>query len=448
MEGVQIELNKENAPNVLLEDFNYFANKAINQYVNKRYNIYDVNQQTTDDLRVLKADAYLRPHKVNSRNGLTLAPDGMATYEVTLPSDYLHLLNCVCIYNVQKTYKCYNKGDTWRAAATRLTADAYSQVLDNFWVKPSYKRPYYYIHNTNIPGKTEIPTNPYNKETGYGTDLNIPKILKLKLSPIYKADIEGLEKDDADVTIYETLDPYYIFKDDSQKIHHKIEIGSIFHMIEDYDTGEPSYWACVYPYQSSHHHNLYNFIKYKTLEELLSHDGDIFSVEESQTEKDSKGKYILENENSDLFAGIKTSESFAEQIHGLNISNIQKTAQVRYGNASAVRMEIRYGTDTSVFTLDWDDPESPGGWVYIDYVKAPQHIRLTQKQVDLTEDTSQILEFPDYVCQEILNELVNLIMEHGSDPRLQTRPVVSQSIANPAQAQAPTTAAGQTAQQQ
>jgi hypothetical protein len=29
-EDVLIELNKENAPNILLEDFNYFANKAVN----------------------------------------------------------------------------------------------------------------------------------------------------------------------------------------------------------------------------------------------------------------------------------------------------------------------------------------------------------------------------------------------------------------------------------
>ena len=29
-----LELNKENAPNILLEDFNYFANKAVNNYIN------------------------------------------------------------------------------------------------------------------------------------------------------------------------------------------------------------------------------------------------------------------------------------------------------------------------------------------------------------------------------------------------------------------------------
>ena len=167
-EGVLIEMNKENAPNVLLEDFNYFANKAINQYINKRYNVYDTNQQTTDDLRVLKASALLIPKKTSLYNSMSLA--NMATYEVTLPSDYLHILNCICIYNVKKTYKCYNRGDTWRAAAKRLTADAYSQVLDNFWTKPTYKRPYYYIHNVNVSSSN--PTNPYNSSTGGGTDVS------------------------------------------------------------------------------------------------------------------------------------------------------------------------------------------------------------------------------------------------------------------------------------
>ena len=53
--------------------------------------------------------------------------------------------------------------------------------------------------------------------------------------------------------------------------------------------------------------------------------------------------------------------------------------------------------------------------------------------MDLTRDTSQIMEFPDYVCQEIINELVNIVMENTADPRLQTHIPISQSIANPAQ---------------
>ena len=113
--------------------------------------------------------------------------------------------------------------------------------------------------------------------------------------------------------------------------------------------------------------------------------------------------------------------------NGSTLDLVEKNALHRYGNASSVRLEIRYGRDDSVFQL---------AQVYIDYIKAPQYIRLTQEQIDLTEDTSQIMEFPDYVCQEIINELVHLLMENASDPRIQTHPIVSQSIANPTQAQA------------
>ena len=56
-----VELNKREAPSLLLEDYNYFINKAISQYVNKMYNLYEINQQKTDDLRVLKSSAILSP---------------------------------------------------------------------------------------------------------------------------------------------------------------------------------------------------------------------------------------------------------------------------------------------------------------------------------------------------------------------------------------------------
>lgn len=66
-------------------------------------------------------------------------------------------------------------------------------------------------------------------------------------------------------------------------------------------------------------------------------------------------------------------------------------------------------------------------------MKTPQFIRLTQDQVDRVIDTSQVLEFPDYVCQEIVNELVKLLMENASDPRIQTNIPINQTIANPMQ---------------
>ena len=296
-----------------------------------------MNQQTTDDLRVLKATAKLKPAKINDYSGLSLANG--ANYEVIMPSDYLHLLNCICIYRVKKTFKCYNAGDTWRAPAKRLTADMYSQVLDNFWNKPTYKKPYYYIHNVNSVSDTSaavranVPTNPYNSSTGKGTD-----------------------------------------------------ISSLL---------------------TSH---------------VINGTTQNFGV-------DGVGKTIVEGTGGPESLKIKNGNSVQE------VSLREKGAEIRYGNRSEVRIEIRYGTDDSIFELTD---------VYIDYIKAPQNIRLTQEQLDKTEDTSQLLEFPDYVCQEIINELVHILMENIGDPKLQTHPVVNQSIANPAQQQTQD-AAGQSA---
>lgn len=239
-----------------------------------------------------------------------------ATYEVLMPSDYLHILNCICIYNVRKTYKCYNANTTWRAAATRLTADMYSQVLDNFWNKPTYYNPYYYIHNTN--SSSTIPTNPI--------------IINSEEKTFKGTDVTGIT----------------VNNNDGNTVH-TVSVGT----------------------------------------------------------------------------GVPKTIKLGDDIEG---SFIERTEGIRYGNNNQVRLEIRYGTDNRVFELDK---------VYIDYLKVPQHIRLTQEQLDQTEDTSQVLEFPDYVCQEIVNELVHIIMENNSEQRLQTHPVVSQSIANPAQQQAP-----------
>lgn len=106
---------------------------------------------------------------------------------------------------------------------------------------------------------------------------------------------------------------------------------------------------------------------------------------------------------------------------GVTVNAREKLAQYRYGNTSKVRMEIRCGDDT-LFELKK---------VIIDYLKTPQYVKLTRDQIDNVVDTSQIIEFPDYVCQEIINEVVRLVMENASDPRLQTFIPITNTITNP-----------------
>ena len=323
-EGMLTELSKVNAPSMLLEDFNYFINKAINQYINKRYNIYDINQQTTDDLRVLKATAILdvnESKKVNtaigqlSDLGAGLSKLFAGTYETTLPSDYLHILNCICIYRVNGTYKCYDDGNYVQFPAKRLTADSWSVIVNDYYNRPLPERPYFYIHNINI--NNTVPTNPITSDNPNGTDIATKYEVTTSTSSV-----GGVDGTDGKSNFSRTI-----------------------------TLGEPD---------------------------------------------------------------------------NRSVSTVKRDTGTRYGNASNVRMEIRYGQDNSVFILEK---------VLVDYIKAPQTIRLTQEQVNLTQDTSQIMEFPDYVCQEIINELVHILMENSTDQRLQSHPIVTQSIANPTQEQ-------------
>jgi hypothetical protein len=65
----------------------------------------------------------------------------------------------------------------------------------------------------------------------------------------------------------------------------------------------------------------------------------------------------------------------------------------------------------------------------VDYLRAPYYYTLTQDQLDEIADKSMIIEFPDYVIYEIINTLVKLVLENGSNPRIQTHMGVNQTIA-------------------
>ena len=284
-----IELNKLEAPSLLLEDYNCFINKAVQQYINLVYAKLEIDQQSTDDIRVLKASTVLKPVKLSENSAYSHLANGMfkSSYYVDLPADYMHLLNCIVEYKVGvSNFKCYNKGDMVYFAARKLTPDMYTQVLNNAYMRPMYKRPYYYL--TNINTANNIVTNP------------------------------------------------------------------------------------------------------------------------------SMDTAILD-------ANKENNETPSALVDSNNVPGD------RLANPSIVRLELRYGTDDGVFV-----PNN----IYVDYLKSPMYIRLTQEQINSTLDYSQVLEFPDYVCFEIANIFVRLLMENASDPRLQTNIPINNTIAAPATIQA------------
>ena len=251
-EACLIECNKVQAPALLLDDFNYLFNKAVQKYFNRRYALFETNQQVTDDLRALVKTRVLKPEAYTQRE------DQMgASYKVVLPEDYVHILNCTCEFkNLNK--KCSDGCSLIRQGAHKLDSNQWSQVITNYYMRPSIRQPYFFISN-----------------------IDEPKLV--------------------------------------------------------------------------------------------------------------------------------ASETLAD-----------KQAGTRYGNTYQPIMEIKCGVlDPNQYELNS---------VSVDYLRAPFYIKLKQKDLDDVEDTTKLLEFPDYVIYEIINELVASMLENAKDPRIQTYPQVNTTL--------------------
>lgn len=154
--NVLVELNKVQAPSLLLEDFVYLVNKAVQKYINKRYNFFEMSQQLTDDLRVLlKSSEALQVSK--DKNGVDIISniDGAPQYD--LPEDYMHILNCICKFDRSSNSNCRNTKDRQCEAipASKLDTASWPHTIENYYMKPSRKRPYYYIINIQDPSEND-----------------------------------------------------------------------------------------------------------------------------------------------------------------------------------------------------------------------------------------------------------------------------------------------------
>jgi len=288
-EYILVECNKVKAPQVLLEDFIYLFNKAIQQYINGVYNRSEYNQQSSDDLGFLQTTSVIKVGKIAPRQEFN-----DTVWELELPKDYLHMLNCIAEFTGSDSNKSRcgdGVGRTITSTCQRLTADLYAGIINNYYMRPSHKKPYYYIINHN-----DNNTEPLRNSEVIPTNL--------------------------------TMDT-------------EIQNGS-------YQPG----WA----------------------DSELTYRNEVFLKEQYN----------------------------------------------RISNQSTVKLEIHSGTSTWALNK-----------VYVTYLKSPMYVSMTQDKNLEIEDNSQVLEFPDYVCYEIINITVRLLLENASDPRLQTNIPINQTIAVP-----------------
>ena len=370
-DAVLFDLNKKAAPDLLLEEYNYYINKGINQFYNKTFNNQETTQPITDELRVLQSSASLSVTAMN-----TTDPFYKNVYYAYLPDDYVHILNCIFNYNVVSNYRPYNKGMQVQFAAQRLPSDQMPVVLNDYFRRPLYKRPYFYMVNI-----TQDQTYP----------------VKDDLTPVYSEET-GTENSTIGVSLGVAAA--------NDTITLSMVDGS----------------TQIFSYQSTPIVTERQYSDIPTLSQAFTNAGFTNNIlyDASNT---AKSLTIVGADQISSVTSTNSANSFTYSKISAGDDYVERIAGYRYGNQSRVKMELRYGPDSSVFQL---------ANVYVQYMKAPQYIRLTQDQVDSVKDISQKMEFPDQTCYEIVNETVRLIMEREGDQRQQTFTPTTNSIATPA----------------
>lgn len=367
---VEIELNKYEALPLLIEDFNYIANKAVQQLCNLEYNQYDLNQQTSDNLRVLKSNCVLNGEdaiKSGRWYGESYTPGNSigASYRFKLPDDYFHIQHCIVQFKAKQDFRrgCYRQGQLMEFEARRMTSDMEAGILNNIYSQPKYRRPFYFI-SSNTYGNVDY--------------IEVSKYLDFDISDFYT---------EQPVKPSETT------------------------------PGTPGVLV------SSLRESQDRLLQGETL--LSIYNGADFTA-----------KAEIEGNYTKRLTALATTGSYApsgQTAEGKikNILNIVKESSNPYESKAKLGalyasnfIEIRYGKDNSVWEIHK---------IYVDYLRIPQRITLTQKEVDTDVDISQVLEFPEYMCYELVNTIVKLALATFADPRINIIPQVNQTIAPPQQ---------------
>ncbi len=135
--AVLTEINKDESPVILLEDFNYLYKKAVYQYCNLCYNNAEISQQYADSLSCL--------HKT-----ITFTNNSGPF----IVEDYFHSLGCHVTLKVLKPFKRYKKDQSVILPATRKRSDF--DVSRSFF-KPSDTRAYFWVEGNTL--KTDSVNN-------------------------------------------------------------------------------------------------------------------------------------------------------------------------------------------------------------------------------------------------------------------------------------------------
>lgn len=356
--GTLIELNKLNAPTFTVEQFNYFANKSIQAYCDKRYNFYAVNQQLTDDLRVLLS-TYTVPSDDLSNTGLTvlsLIKSGVITQDTSFIKGVVtdpDLIDQVIVGD-----QVFFEGDNRLRLVTEVDL-----TESSFFFEPHIET-----------------------ESG-GGDMNPASVLALSTIKSISTGVE-IYKSNQIFNPKDTLS-------DNLVLSYDLTNANYYHAL-----AVRTYWEGTKVDVSGTSCSGTNAVRKMYPAKRLTYD-------------------MLTNiENNAYLKPMYRQPYYLLQDNLLNTGTDQQDLEDLTYYQNTPRVEIHMGQKVTGIDLIS---------VEVDYLKLPEVMVLTEEEVySNPTDTSQVLEWPDYLNSELISNLVSYFIENVSNPRIQTFPMLQQ----------------------
>ncbi len=373
-EAAFINLNKKKAAALYLEDFLVLFKHAVQDHVNLLYALYETSQQLSDDLQ------NLHRHLIIDVSGATAFPDNVKNFDGTpfVSMDYFGSMSQVgtqfynqaqngeltWIGDIKYTTIGVLFGNTWLQSGASLTHNAY---LDQ-------------IRGGQIEQGTivKVSHSVYNK----CIKLRDYRIVGTREKVQYSIDLKSATEV-------------------SSCGHGLLLIWNGFNWERYNELGYSFYNnKCILSSPTNYFHLLglrsnYDFRKSLTCENYLSKSVGVTKLTSEKEVSIGQNSYLAVKSNRQYFL-IKNKI-----------------------NSSYPNIEIQYRADNENNLVKLKSIE-------LIYLKEPKLYSLSDAQLD-GMDTSDVIEFQEYICQELVEQVVKLVMENNSDARLQTFNAVNDS---------------------
>lgn len=409
-ESVLAEVNKYNAPSYSLEEFNYNLNKAILAFTNEKYSYYPVNQQLSDDLRVLVKHA-----KFNYNKNVDGTARTTATYNSIRGK----------VYSLNTT--------TTRALYVSSVADIFEGSVVKFADDRDANTTTYTVATaSDITAGSFVVGLTYTIKTVGGTDYTLIGAADSVIGTVFTATGTGGGNGTGTATLIPIVTTSYPYK-----VAFTTAVTTITDGGRSVMAGDQIFIATA-PVGFDTDYSGVNIVTSDATISTTLPASDylhILSCRVFWSGQKANGQTayltygakrltfdVLNVVQNNMYlrpAHLRPYFMVQDNVMNAGIDKITSLGTYKaYQNKPTITTHV--GTVPSLVTLDK---------VQIDYLKIPEIITLSDIDIFTAgEDTSQVLEFPDYLKNEIVRRVTLYFLENTGNPRSGSFVQVNQEI--------------------